>query len=241
MRKKEILNNYAEDIYHKLNTKFPRLGISIKRFIKYKILFNNAQKKVKGKNNSIIYNNVILNKVIFDIKGDNNTITIGKGTVLNGMLFYIRGNNHIIEIGQNCMFEKGGTIWMDHSNGFLKVGNYSTIGGTHIAVTEANSSVIIGEDCMFASGVEIRTGDSHSILDINTHTRINFAQNVIIGNHVWLASRCCILKGVVIGDNSIVALGAIVTKKHNLKNIILAGNPAKVVKKNVTWEREIIL
>jgi len=89
---------------------------------------------------------------------------------------------------------------------------------------------------MLAYDIEIRTGDSHSIIDLNTHNRINYAQNVKIGNHVWLCADVKILKGVTIGKNSIIGTGSIVTKSIP-DNCIAAGIPAKVIHNNVTWKR----
>ena len=57
---------------------------------------------------------------------------------------------------------------------------------------------------MVSKDVSIRTGDSHSIIDLKTKKRINFGKDVVIGNHVWLGLNTSILKGVRIGNNSIV-------------------------------------
>jgi acetyltransferase-like isoleucine patch superfamily enzyme len=52
---------------------------------------------------------------------------------------------------------------------------------------------------------------------------------VKIGDNVWIGMNAVILKGVTIGDNSVVAAGAVVTKSI-APNTIVAGNPAVVVK-----------
>ncbi len=109
----------------------------------------------------------------------------------------------------------------------------------HIAVTEPGSKVVVGEECMFANDIDIRTGDSHSILDAATGKRINFAENVTIGDHVWVASHAIILKGVEIGADSVVAAGSIVTKSC-APGSLLAGNPARVIREGISWKRERI-
>ena len=53
---------------------------------------------------------------------------------------------------------------------------------------------------------------------------------VIIGDNVWIGSNATILPGVVIGSGAVIAAGAVVTKNVE-KNTIVAGNPAKVIKK----------
>ena len=55
-------------------------------------------------------------------------------------------------------------------------------------------------------------------------------KEVIIGENVWIGSNSVILAGVSIGDNSIIAAGSVVTKDV-VKNNIVAGNPAKLIKK----------
>ena len=87
--------------------------------------------------------------------------------------------------------------------------------------------VEIGSNCMLAMHCHITDADWHDQLH-----RI-FAPGetapVIIGNNVWLGDSVKVLKGVTIGDNTIVGAGAVVTK--NLpSNVIAAGNPARIIK-----------
>jgi acetyltransferase-like isoleucine patch superfamily enzyme len=89
---------------------------------------------------------------------------------------------------------------------------------------------------MFAHGIDIRSGDSHSIIDLASNQRLNYAQDINIGNHVWIAAKGHVLKGVSIGSNSIVGAGSIVTKDVP-ENCIVAGVPAQVKKTKVTWLR----
>ena len=90
--------------------------------------------------------------------------------------------------------------------------------------------IVIGADCLFGPGVKIRDFDGH-IIDGNST-----AKDVVIGNHVWLGENSIILKGVTIGDGSIVAAGSVVTKDVP-ERAIVAGNPAKVIRNQITWQR----
>ena len=87
------------------------------------------------------------------------------------------------------------------------------------------NKIEIGKDVAIARDVIIRDTDAHSIQGTN-HTK---EKPVKIGNHVWIGTRAVIMKGVTIGDNSVVAAGAIVTKDVP-PNTIVAGVPAKVIK-----------
>lgn len=55
-----------------------------------------------------------------------------------------------------------------------------------------------------------------------------------IGNHCWIGCNCIVLKGVTIGDGAVVAAGSVVTKNIP-PNTLVAGNPAKIIKENVSW------
>lgn len=116
------------------------------------------------------------------------------------------------------------------------IGARTTIEDAELSVAENGTKLVIGKDCMFSRGIHITTTDSHSIISIETGKRINFAKNVIIGNHVWLGYCVNVNKGVTIGDNSVVASHSLVTKS-NLPNSIIAGIPAKLIKNNITWNR----
>ncbi len=87
--------------------------------------------------------------------------------------------------------------------------------------------ISIGDSTMLANGVYITDSDWHGIYD--RVERPKEPTPVIVGKNVWLGDNCTILKGVAIGDNSIVASKAVVTKDIPA-NVIVAGNPAKIVK-----------
>jgi acetyltransferase-like isoleucine patch superfamily enzyme len=77
------------------------------------------------------------------------------------------------------------------------------------------------------------TSDCHSILDLSTKARINPAKDIIIGDRVWFGAPVKVLKGAVIGNDAVVASGAIVTSGNYQSNSILAGSPARIVKSGI--------
>lgn len=193
---------------------------------------------IKGKNNVINKSSSVLCiGCRIDIIGSNNAIICDDLCLLNKVTFFIRGNNNIIHLKRDVNFFRGGELWIEDNNCRIDVGENTTFEDVHLAVTEDNSRLAIGEDCMFAYGIDIRTGDSHSILNESTLERINSPADVVIGNHVWVAAHCSILKGVKIAKNSVVATRSVVTKKYEESNILIGGVPAKKLKGAITWDR----
>jgi len=92
----------------------------------------------------------------------------------------------------------------------------------------ASDNITIGDGCMMANGVYITDCDWHGIYD--RMNRDPEPKPVIIGNNVWIGDHATVLKGVTIGDNSVVAACSVVTKDIPA-NVIVAGNPARIVKK----------
>ena len=107
----------------------------------------------------------------------------------------------------------------------------------HVNAQENGSSITIGKDCMFSNNIIIRTSDSHPIYNSLTGERTNPAKNVVIEDHVWVAPKSTIMKGVTIGSGTIIGSDTLVTK--DVPSTVLAvGHPAKVVKENIKWTRE---
>lgn len=94
----------------------------------------------------------------------------------------------------------------------------------------ANERIVIGNGCQIGDLVAIYDSDFHE-LNPATRTRSGGpSAPVIIGNNVWLGSRVMVLKGVTIGDNSVVGAMSVVTKSIPA-NCVAAGNPARVIRK----------
>jgi len=227
-----------KELYNKIDKSHPFIGTLIQRIYRKKAL-NTIHKEIHGKNNTINCKFAILSSVNIDIIGDGNKIEIMEGCFLNSVTFRIRGNNHRILINNHCNLS-GGKIWIEDSNCSLIIGERSTFGEVHLALTEPGSQIKIGRDCMFASDIDVRTGDSHSIISLERNERINYAKDISIGDHVWIAAHCYLLKGTSIPENSVVAIGSIVTRSYKTKGIIIGGNPSTQLKEGITWSRERI-
>ena len=100
--------------------------------------------------------------------------------------------------------------------------------------------VFINAGCCFQDQGGIEIGDNVQIghqtviatlnHDLNADKRWNMIPAPVkIGNNVWIGSHTTILAGVTIGDNSVVAAGAVVTKDVP-SNVVVGGVPAKIIK-----------
>ena len=182
-----------------------------------------------------------INKLIPDdikISGKNNNIKISQSSYRRKFSLKIYGNNNTVEIGDNSYLHnvkiRIGFPDCPIENCLVKIGAKTSFNSAEIQLGESESSIIIGDNCMFSFNIEITCTDTHSVLDMEDNI-INKGENIIIGNHVWVGKEAKILKNTQIADNCIVAQNSIVTKKFDTKNAVIAGNPAKIVKENITW------
>jgi acetyltransferase-like isoleucine patch superfamily enzyme len=90
---------------------------------------------------------------------------------------------------------------------------------------------------MFAGATQI-WGDGHAIIDKKLKKVVNRPQNpIIIGDHCWIGSNVNFTKKAQIFENCVVGVGSVVTRSFNEANCIIAGNPAKIVKREISWDR----
>ncbi|MFC0272570.1 sugar O-acetyltransferase [Metabacillus herbersteinensis] len=88
--------------------------------------------------------------------------------------------------------------------------------------------VRIGDNCMLAPGVHIYTA-THPLKAAERIAGPEYGAPVTIGDNVWIGGRAIINPGVTIGNNAVIASGAVVTKNVP-DNVVVGGNPARVIK-----------
>jgi acetyltransferase-like isoleucine patch superfamily enzyme len=117
-----------------------------------------------------------------------------------------------------------------YSNGILKIGDNTYMAGkTNIGCAK---EISIGSNCSISWNVTLIDSDFHP-WSVNGEEK-EFTKPIIIEDHVWIGNNAIILKGVTIGVGSIVGAGSVVTRNVP-PNCLVAGNPAKIIHKNVTW------
>ncbi|MGM0409520.1 MAG: sugar O-acetyltransferase [Bacillota bacterium] len=90
------------------------------------------------------------------------------------------------------------------------------------------NKVKIGDNVFFGPAVQIYTA-SHPIKVKKRNSGNEFGFEVAIGDNVWIGGGAIINPGIKIGDNSVIASGSVVTKDFP-KNVIVGGNPAKIIR-----------
>ena len=129
-----------------------------------------------------------------------------------------------IEMGEDCLL----TI----SNG---VSSSSVVD----LCTAEGTCISIGDDCMFAKDVCVKTNDYHPIFDVRSGKRVNVSKDIVVRDHVWVGAKSFISKGTEIGTGSVVGYGSYVSGFFP-NNCCVAGIPAKVIKRDIAWERPML-
>jgi len=171
------------------------------------------------------------------IDGEGCTIRIGKNVEFDARIRIFAGvSNATIEIGDNCTI--GGLFRLvGGDGGLIRVGPRTTFNQVGLSLHE-RGAIRVGEDCMFSTDVHMDPSDMHPIFDRATGERINPSQDIEVGDHVWLSTRVLLLKGARIGSGTIVGAGSMVSGSLP-SNVLAVGQPAKVVRENVAWARDM--
>ncbi|RPK04745.1 sugar O-acetyltransferase [Priestia endophytica] len=88
--------------------------------------------------------------------------------------------------------------------------------------------VRFGDNCMLAPGVQIYTA-THPLDPIERNSGKEYGKSISFGNNVWIGGSAIINPGVTVGDNVVIASGAVVTKDIP-DNVVVGGNPARIIK-----------
>lgn len=88
--------------------------------------------------------------------------------------------------------------------------------------------ITIGDNCMFGPNVQLYTA-SHPLEPGKRNSGQEFGKPITIGDNVWIGGSCVVVPGVTLGDNVVVAAGAVVTKSFP-DNVVVGGNPARILK-----------
>lgn len=146
------------------------------------------------------------------------------------------GDGHI-EVGDNCRME--GKLICHRKTSQITIGSRTAVGGG--TTIESLSRVSIGDDCLISHYVTIQDHDSHplewdnrknDVLDWlagrKDWTHVKHA-DVVIEPRCWIGTRSVVLKGVRLGEGTVVGAGSVVTKSFPAYSLI-GGNPARLIR-----------
>ncbi|PRY28538.1 acetyltransferase-like isoleucine patch superfamily enzyme [Spirosoma oryzae] len=91
----------------------------------------------------------------------------------------------------------------------------------------------IGDDCNISWECQFLDDDFHEIE--YEGRKVQPSSDITLGKHVWVGSRVSIYKGTTIADGCVIAANSVVRGIFDEPNALIAGNPARVVKRNVSW------
>lgn len=142
-------------------------------------------------------------------------LSIGLGSIL-------RSNSMGYHAGMpfNC------TILIDVSGASIKIGDNVRINGAYI---HSQKEIQIGSNCVIASGVNILDSNGHVVNSLNRTIGRDNPESISIGSNVWIGLNSIILKGTIIGDNSIIGAGSVVQGVFP-SNVIIKGNPGVIIR-----------
>lgn len=88
--------------------------------------------------------------------------------------------------------------------------------------------ITIGDNCMLAPNVKLYTA-SHPLQPAKRSSGLENGAPITLGNNVWIGGNATLLPGVSLGDNVVVGAGSVVTRSFP-ENVVIAGNPARVIR-----------
>ncbi|HEV3323870.1 MAG TPA: acyltransferase [Solirubrobacteraceae bacterium] len=152
-----------------------------------------------------------------------------------------------LEIGRHATLHIGRWAWIGHGTklrvheGEVRIGA-KTVMGQECTVS-AFQHVSIGRECIVADRVMLIDFD-HGMVEVERPIRLQgiYKRDVRVGHNVWIGYGACILRGVTVGDNSVIGTSAVVTGEVPA-NAVVGGVPARVIRmretpRSLRWSSE---
>ncbi len=151
------------------------------------------------------------------------TLFIGKGRIETGKK---------VNFGyypSPCYYSGYNHVEARNSDAYIYIGDYTYINNNCCIISD-HGSVHIGKNCTIGFNCIVLNSDFHGIKIEDRHNQDKIVtKDITIGDNVFIGNNVIILKGVKIGSGCVIGAGSVVTKSFS-KNLIIAGNPAKIVR-----------
>lgn len=100
-------------------------------------------------------------------------------------------------------------------------------------------SITIGKDVLVSWNTTIMDTDFHPVQDLSNGKQNKMTGEISIGDHVWIGMGSTLLKNTTVPDGCIIGARTLVNKKFTEPNVLIAGNPGMVKKRNVSKGIEV--
>lgn len=174
-------------------------------------------------------------KIIFVL--DKN-ISFGKNIHIKKAPIIKIGKKSFLNIGNNVTLNSKNSTY--HVNMFAPVKIFSKVPGSiviigdntriHGACIHSHKKISIGKNCLIAANSQIFDSSGHTLSKKDRLKVSKEAKEIIIEDNVWIGTGVIILPGTVIKEGSVVSAGSVVRGTFEI-NSLIAGNPAKLIKK----------
>jgi acetyltransferase-like isoleucine patch superfamily enzyme len=148
--------------------------------------------------------------------------------------FVFLGRRLELQIGRKGTIRFGRFVWIGDGSkvrcheGEVEIGE-KTVMGQECTIS-AYQRVRIGAECVIADRAMFIDFD-HGIVEVERPIRLQgiYKRDVVVGSNVWIGYGACVLRGVSVGDNSVIGTNSVVTKDVPA-NAVVAGIPARVIR-----------
>lgn len=147
------------------------------------------------------------------IAGDRNLIFFGPKSRLSGVEFDIEGNGNLIYFGA-----------------------LTSAGRTVVRLRGDGRSVVVGDRCMLSFGIFFGEMNGVDLYEIESGRRLWAQGDIHVGDHVWIGRNVALKPGTSVAGDTVVGQSAGLSGAYP-PNVILAGDPARVIRSEVTWGR----
>lgn len=187
-------------------------------------------------NGNMVYGTPKLIDSVIQFNGKNNILYFEKDNIkIENSCIVFKGDNSVVLIRRTSNPIKIALIIYNESAVYIGRDVWMT-GKFEMNAGEAKN-IIIGDECLISSQCSARTTDSHMIYSMETLHRTNEGRSIFIGDHVWIAARVALLKGAKVHSGSIVGSDAVIANKELLSNSIWGGNPARLIKSDIFFDK----
>lgn len=180
----------------------------------------------------VIEEGAFLSSRVVILASNHSRVHIGKRVMLGECVHIVATMSSCVELGDDVRLDAWGDI--EVLQGVVCLGAGTTV-ESHALLAAARSGIFFGKDNMLSHHVMIMNG-YHEVLDAKTGKPRTNRQPVRTDDHVWIGLRATLLPGVEIGEGSIVGAASVVTRKFP-PHCTIAGNPARVLREGILWQR----